>query len=165
MLDFSVGYGNGNYHSDSTGLTLTIVPAGALPAAGSYRLQLHADDGAASATDTVDVTVTGGAAVAPAAGLVGWWPGDGHARDLVSRLPTTTTGGLGYAEGRVGPAFSFDGVDDAVTVPSPPATSCLSLAKAGSSRRRSRTCRSSSSATPPVLDRTFGLAPIPGRWA
>ena len=46
-----------------------------------------------------------------------WWPGDGIADDVVGDFHGTSLGGAAYASGVVGRAFSFDGVDDWVTVP------------------------------------------------
>lgn len=42
-------------------------------------------------------------------GLVSWWPGDGHADDIVDNNDGTLVGGAGYAAGKVKQAFSFDG--------------------------------------------------------
>ena len=59
--------------------------------------------------------------VAPPAGLVSWWPGDEDAHDIVGGHHGTLENGATYAKGMVGPAFSLDGVDDFVRVPSSPA--------------------------------------------
>src|SRR5262245_44791135 len=56
------------------------------------------------------------AAVAPPAGLVSWWTGDGTAADLMGVHNGTLVGGATYATGRVGQAFSFDGVNDTVVL-------------------------------------------------
>ena len=57
-------------------------------------------------------------AVSPPAGLVGWWPGDGFALDISGKGNNgTLQNGATYAPGKVGQAFSFDGVDDYVSVP------------------------------------------------
>jgi hypothetical protein len=56
----------------------------------------------------------------PPAGLVGWWPGDGDARDIAAGNDGTLQGGTGFATGIVAQAFSFDGVDDFVSVPHEP---------------------------------------------
>jgi hypothetical protein len=53
-------------------------------------------------------------AVAPPAGLVSWWTGDNTAADLTTAHHGTLGGGTTYASGKVGQAFSFDGVDDNV---------------------------------------------------
>lgn len=54
--------------------------------------------------------------VAPS-GLLSWWSGDGHANDLQNGNHGTLHGGATFATGKVGPAFSFDGVDDFVEMP------------------------------------------------
>jgi hypothetical protein len=52
------------------------------------------------------------------AGLVAWWPGDISAVDIVGTANGTLINGAGFvALGKVGPAFTFDGVDDSVQVP------------------------------------------------
>lgn len=58
---------------------------------------------------------TGGCAPGPT-GLLDWWPGDGNALDLQSTNHGALQGGTGFTAGLVGPAFTFDGVDDLVTV-------------------------------------------------
>jgi len=50
------------------------------------------------------------------AGLVSWWPGDRNADDIVDSNPGTLHGGATFAPGKVGQAFSLDGVDDFVQV-------------------------------------------------
>jgi hypothetical protein len=53
----------------------------------------------------------------PPAGLVGWWPGEGNANDIVGTNDGTLSGGASFASGEVGQAFSFDGTNGTVTVP------------------------------------------------
>ena len=47
--------------------------------------------------------------IPPPAGMVGWWPGDGNAKDIVDGNPGTLQGGVTFAPGLVDQAFSFDG--------------------------------------------------------
>ena len=54
--------------------------------------------------------------IEPPAGMVSWWPGDGNALDIVDGNPGTLQGGAAFAPGKVGQAFSFDGLDDFVVV-------------------------------------------------
>jgi hypothetical protein len=58
-------------------------------------------------------------AVAPA-GLIGWWPGEGNAQDLVAGNDGVLSGGSSFASGKVGQAFSFDGVNGSVNIPRTP---------------------------------------------
>jgi len=53
----------------------------------------------------------------PPPDMVGWWPGDGNARDIQNANNGTLGNGATFASGQVGQAFSFDGVDDQVVVP------------------------------------------------
>jgi hypothetical protein len=72
-------------------------------------------------------------------GLIGWWAGDGNARDVQgAALPCLKSyhvpsngilmNGARYAWGFVGPAFSFDGVDDYVDVPDTQALHAITTA-------------------------------------
>ena len=45
-----------------------------------------------------------------------WWPGDGHANDIVGQNHGTPQNGATFARGLVQEAFSFDGVDDYVQI-------------------------------------------------
>ncbi|MEQ1764756.1 MAG: LamG-like jellyroll fold domain-containing protein [Pyrinomonadaceae bacterium] len=51
------------------------------------------------------------------AGLISWWRADGNASDSRSGNHGTLVGGATFASGIVGAAFSFDGDDDRVEVP------------------------------------------------
>jgi len=53
----------------------------------------------------------------PPTGLISWWPGDGDANDIVGGNDGTPVNGATTAPGKVGSAFSFNGVDDFVQVP------------------------------------------------
>lgn len=57
------------------------------------------------------------AAIASPAGMVSWWPGDGNANDIQGTNHGTLQGGATFAAGKVGQAFSLDGIDDYVFVP------------------------------------------------
>jgi hypothetical protein len=58
--------------------------------------------------------------VQPPAGLISWWPGDGDANDIQDGNDGTLVNGATFAPGFVtsgsGQAFSFDGVDDYVSI-------------------------------------------------
>lgn len=58
-----------------------------------------------------------GNCVEPPSGLVSWWPGDGDVIDIVGGHHGTLQNGATFAPGMVGQAFSFDGVDDYISVP------------------------------------------------
>jgi hypothetical protein len=51
-------------------------------------------------------------------GLVSWWRGDGNSNDAADGNNGELMNGAGFASGKVGDAFIFDGVDDYVRVPS-----------------------------------------------
>jgi uncharacterized repeat protein (TIGR03803 family) len=75
-------------------------------------------------TFTVIELAPGGAdCVPPPSGMVAWWPGDGNANDIVGGNNGALVNGAGFAPGVVGQAFSVNGVNQTVTVPSSPSLS------------------------------------------
>jgi len=63
----------------------------------------------------IDEGIPGGCPCATlGTGLVSFWPGDGNADDIRGGHDGTAQNGLSYVAGRVGQAFSFDGLDDLV---------------------------------------------------
>lgn len=52
----------------------------------------------------------------PPPGMVAWWPGDGNTNDIAGSNPGTLRNGATFGVGRVGSAFSFDGVDDGISI-------------------------------------------------
>lgn len=57
----------------------------------------------------------------PAPGMVAWWTGDDTAEDVLGGNHGMLQNGAGFtADGEVGPAFAFDGIDDSVKVPASP---------------------------------------------
>ena len=56
----------------------------------------------------------------PAAGIVGWWPGNGSTVDLVAGDNGTAEGTLTYGPGEVGQGFIFNGSSSYVLIPAAP---------------------------------------------
>ncbi|MDZ7262298.1 MAG: LamG domain-containing protein [candidate division KSB1 bacterium] len=54
--------------------------------------------------------------VIPPPSIVNWWPGDGNAQDFMGGKHGILMNGAGFAGGKVGQAFSFDGINDYVSV-------------------------------------------------
>jgi len=52
--------------------------------------------------------------------MVSWWPGEGDANDIQGGNNGTLVNGATFAAGKVGIAFSLDGVDDSIQVPDSP---------------------------------------------
>jgi hypothetical protein len=95
---------------------------------GNYVLKLTASDSVLSASDFVTVTVRDACnPVAAPDGLVGFWKGEDNAEDARGEFHGTAVNGVAYAAGEVGLAFSFDGVNDYVTVPNPGSQSKLDV--------------------------------------
>jgi subtilase family serine protease len=57
-----------------------------------------------------------GVCTAPPTGLLGWWPAENSASDLITGTQGTLLNGAGYVAGFNGQAFSLDGVDDSVVL-------------------------------------------------
>ncbi len=55
--------------------------------------------------------------VSPPSGLVSWWKAEGNSTDSFGTNHGTLANGTTFAIGRVGQAFSFDGVNDFVSIP------------------------------------------------
>jgi hypothetical protein len=49
--------------------------------------------------------------------MISWWPSDGNANDIQDGNHGTLQNGATFAAGKVGQAFSFDGIDDLVSTP------------------------------------------------
>src|SRR5205823_6117745 len=81
---------------------------------------------ASSATIAVDllldnVSVTRLSECVPApAGLVSWWRGEGNATDSLRTNDGNPVGGVTFAPGRIGQAFSFDGTGEVFVNDAPP---------------------------------------------
>jgi len=65
-----------------------------------------------------DRLVLDGGCIPPPPGLVGWWPGDGNAGDMVDGHPGTLVNGATFAPGKVAQAFSIPQPGAAVAIPS-----------------------------------------------
>jgi hypothetical protein len=57
------------------------------------------------------------AAQSPPVSLIGWWRAEGNADDSVGAHHGTLRSGAAFATGKLGQAFSLDGIDDYVEVP------------------------------------------------
>jgi hypothetical protein len=56
----------------------------------------------------------------PSASLISWWRGEGDATDSADSNHGTLVNGVTFAPGKVGQAFSFNGIDQYVSVPDSP---------------------------------------------
>ncbi len=94
-------------NANSGALTLrngrTFLPAGNFTNAGSIII----GEGSAFGRSPANVP-------APTNGLIAYYPGEGNANDATGSHPGTLQGGLGFASGVSGQAFSMDGIDDSV---------------------------------------------------
>src|SRR5262245_65255486 len=98
------------YRPDDTTLT-TLTGASATftpPDNGAYGVSLTVSDGFGGTASRVAPT-----------GLVSWWRGEGNATDAQGVNHGTLVGGVTFAPGQVGQAFSFDGTGR-VNVPDAP---------------------------------------------
>jgi len=132
-VDFTVGFGtNGNNANDSTGLTVTVTQAGdpattaSFSMPGDYELRLIGYDGELFGFSDTHVRMVP-PCLAPLSGLVGWWPGDGDARDLANANTGVLEGGVTFNPGKVGQAFHLNGTTADVVAPASAALNASSL--------------------------------------
>ncbi len=86
--------------------------------AGSYELIITNAYGSITSSNVLLTVIPAICDPAPT-GLVGWWPGDGNTDDLANGDNGVLQGGVTYAAGKVGQAFSFDGSGQALSVGNP----------------------------------------------
>ena len=86
-------------------------------APGIYVLRLSVDDAASVRSDVVEVRVAAVCTIKNIPGLVAWFPGNGDGTDVVGGRKGGLAGGLSFVTGRVGGAFSLDGVNDSLRAP------------------------------------------------
>ena len=109
--------------------SLTLAPGGTAgvsvtfaPAAGSMGTQLGTLTFNLAGGGTAALAVKGTAAsacLAPASGLVSWWPGDGNANDLTGGNNASALGGVTYGTGKVAQAFLLNGSNGYVSAGNP----------------------------------------------
>jgi hypothetical protein len=100
------------------GLTLSSggVLGGTPTNTGNFSFTVRATD-AASLTADQTFSLQVFPKVSPPAGLVGWWRAEFNALDFVGTSDGTLVNGATFAPGKVGQAFSLDGVDDILEIP------------------------------------------------
>ncbi|HEX9047054.1 MAG TPA: immunoglobulin domain-containing protein [Verrucomicrobiae bacterium] len=104
---------NGVNISGATNATL-VLPRVQRGNAGSYRVTVSNPYGSTNST-VATLTVMSPSSSDPApAGLVGWWPAEGTARDVISGSNGTVYSGTTFVAGEVGQCFSFDGANGCV---------------------------------------------------
>jgi hypothetical protein len=68
-------------------------------------------------TAPVQAGVSEPSCYAPPSGIVGWWPGEGNANDVIGGDNGTLEGGATFAPGMVGQGFRLDGTNGDVMIP------------------------------------------------
>ena len=112
---------DGSQVSGSTSPALLLLSVQATNA-GGYSVVVTNVVGAVTSTVASLTVVVPGSCLPPPAGLLGWWPGDGDANDLVGANNGSLQGGAtATAAGMVAQAFSFDGTNSYVQIPDSPA--------------------------------------------
>ncbi|HKQ39637.1 MAG TPA: LamG-like jellyroll fold domain-containing protein [Verrucomicrobiae bacterium] len=86
---------------------------------GLYILELSASDSQYTSRDLVEVRVDMICSANPP-GAVAWWPANYVGTETVSGNTAVLEGGVAYGAGKVGGAFTFDGIDGRVKVDAHP---------------------------------------------
>jgi hypothetical protein len=127
--------------------------------------------------DNLSFEVSGdepGACVPPPSDLTAWYRGEGDASDAQGGSTGTPKNGTEFAPGKVGQAFSFDGVDDFVEIPhnrgrnNPPRITLTAWIKPDSVKAGSRIISKDSSATtcaPPTVNYSLEVRGLQGNKA
>ena len=113
LTQFSITGTNGLFRPGLNTLTFVVWDAG--NAVTGLRLDIQS------------ATAEPGQCVQPTTGVAHWWPGDDNAHDIVNGNDGTLVNGATFAQGKVGPAFSFSSAGDMVTVPDNPSLNLESL--------------------------------------
>src|SRR5277367_2868315 len=82
----------------------------------------------ASSHDSLPGRLCEGGCLLPPTGLIGWWPGDGNAKDIQLGNDGTLENGATFSAGLVGRAFHFDGNNAYINVPDSPALHAIQSA-------------------------------------
>ena len=116
---------NGTGIALATNSTYSITNA-RLADAGSYTVVITNSLGCITSQPAIlQVLPSPGQCVSPPAGMVAWWPGEGNANDIAGTNNGVLEGGVAFATGEVGKAFSFDGVSGYITNGMPGLTNIL----------------------------------------
>ncbi len=87
---------------------------------GIYAVRVSNASGTAlSANATLTVVLPKVCTPTPG-GIVAWWRGEGNVEDPIGGNTTDLGGGLAFAAGKVGQAFSFNGTNAFITIPAAP---------------------------------------------
>lgn len=101
--------------------TITVIPTHAAALAGSISntatvTETETDVNTADNTDAETTTVVSATCTAQPSGMTNWWMADSNAKDFIGGQNGTFTNGVSLAAGKVGNAFSFNGVNQYVAI-------------------------------------------------
>jgi hypothetical protein len=96
----------------------TLVLASVQPAqTGAYSVLVTNAYGSAPSASALLAVYPTNDCLAPPAGLIDWWPGDGNAEDIAGTNNGVLEGGILFTNGEVGTAFYFDNTNADVRIP------------------------------------------------
>jgi CSLREA domain-containing protein len=98
--------------------TVTVTPAAGQTGTATITVTVH-DASNATASDLFLVTVVPATCYAAPSGMAAWYSAENHANDIYGTYNGTPQGGATFAPGKVGQAFSLNGVDGYILVPDP----------------------------------------------
>jgi hypothetical protein len=122
---------NGTNIAGATNATLTLNDVQTTES-GSYTVIVTnlADSSTTSSNAVLTVNSLPPCAPAPA-GLVGWWPAEGNANDIVGDNNGALSNGASFGPGEVGQAFTLNGTNQYIAIPDAPALRPASLTVEG----------------------------------
>jgi RecA/RadA recombinase len=101
---------NGASITNATNSTLALANVQLSQSGNVYWVTVSNGGGLAYSSNVVLTVVSGSNCDPVPLGIVGWWPGEGNADDVVGGNRGTLPNGGSYANGEVGLAFNFDGI-------------------------------------------------------
>src|SRR6185369_16153307 len=88
--------------------------------AGSYSVVVTNLYGTTTSANAALTVIAGPPCANPPSNLLGWWSGQFTSNNSIGTNHGILQGGTTYGAGKVGQAFSFDGIDDFVQIPKAP---------------------------------------------
>jgi Concanavalin A-like lectin/glucanases superfamily/Immunoglobulin I-set domain len=104
----------------ATNATLALTNISLAQSGNIYSVVITNSLGSTNSTNAVLTVLSPGSCFPPPAGIISWWPGERSGIDIYGTNNGTLVGGVTFAPGEVGQAFSLNGTSQYVDVPDSP---------------------------------------------